>query len=845
MKPGAPWSIKGVEPDARDTAKAKAQAAGMTLGQWLNRIIEEADKPRPVPVPQPQPGSALDTARIMRAVAEVARRVDLLREGEGDGSAPAAPGRIEARLDEVVRRLDEIDAREPAPVDLTGLETRLAALDGRLEHLAMHPAGQGGTGELRQALAEQAADLRRIMTGLLNLSRKVEMVESGLEEKLNGLKAEVAALQAEIQASSAAVDEALAPLRAELATAPLEPFGFEATDEGDDAPPAAAADEAAEWTVPEEAPQPPSPEMAAALYDLTSGRDVRTGPRLGEGNPIFRDLPPFEPAEEPSPTVGIKAEPETEEAAADELPVIDLAEVAIPLEPDEAAATTSYSRDEDPAEPPSRAVAVESLIAGDDVPKTEKPAPERMDEEEDDEFGWQPVGGGEADPRLDRLDAPTADRPYVGAEAEAAESEARRQPVGYALAALLFLVLLVGGYVLIGSERFDTIATEARRLWAEVATPTGEQLPVPVEPTTNEAAPAATSAPQESVPGPSESQTAAPAAPAPEAEPTGTEDTAPATETAPAGDAAAAAPTREAEAAVPAPPAPATPPGPFEELRARAEGGDSEAQYRLGLSYRDGHDVGASFAEAATWFDRAAQRGHVEAQVNLGTMYRQGVGVPQDVELAKVWLHEAARAGHPQAQKYLGEIYAADDLGLPDFFQAARWFREAAEQGVVDAQYNMGVLYEGGHGVPRDNAQAYYWFGLAAAQGDEPAAESRARIAESVRPEERAEQDERIAAFQPEPQWPDDRPAAAAAVPALPPAPAETSPVGSEAELTRRDLIGELQRLLIDRGYDPGPADGLPGERTRDAIRQFQSDRGLPISGQISAEALTQLRDDR
>ena len=42
MKAGVPWSVKGVEPEAREAAKAKARRAGLTLGAWLNQVIRES-----------------------------------------------------------------------------------------------------------------------------------------------------------------------------------------------------------------------------------------------------------------------------------------------------------------------------------------------------------------------------------------------------------------------------------------------------------------------------------------------------------------------------------------------------------------------------------------------------------------------------------------------------------------------------------------------------------------------------------------------------------------------------------------------------------------------------------
>jgi len=50
-------------------------------------------------------------------------------------------------------------------------------------------------------------------------------------------------------------------------------------------------------------------------------------------------------------------------------------------------------------------------------------------------------------------------------------------------------------------------------------------------------------------------------------------------------------------------------------------------------------------------------------------------------------------------------------------------------------------------------------------------------------------------------------------------------------------LIEMVQTLLAERGYEPGPADGVPGRRTADAIRAYQKDAGLPETG-VADEAL-------
>ncbi len=50
MKPGIPWSVKGIEPETREAAKEAARRSGMTLGEWLDaKIVDSADDVEPAP----------------------------------------------------------------------------------------------------------------------------------------------------------------------------------------------------------------------------------------------------------------------------------------------------------------------------------------------------------------------------------------------------------------------------------------------------------------------------------------------------------------------------------------------------------------------------------------------------------------------------------------------------------------------------------------------------------------------------------------------------------------------------------------------------------------------------
>jgi peptidoglycan hydrolase-like protein with peptidoglycan-binding domain len=59
-----------------------------------------------------------------------------------------------------------------------------------------------------------------------------------------------------------------------------------------------------------------------------------------------------------------------------------------------------------------------------------------------------------------------------------------------------------------------------------------------------------------------------------------------------------------------------------------------------------------------------------------------------------------------------------------------------------------------------------------------------------------------------------------------------------------RELVREIQRELQRRGYDIAVADGVIGPTTRNAIRTYQADAGLPITGEPSPRLLQALRTD-
>ena len=72
----------------------------------------------------------------------------------------------------------------------------------------------------------------------------------------------------------------------------------------------------------------------------------------------------------------------------------------------------------------------------------------------------------------------------------------------------------------------------------------------------------------------------------------------------------------------------------FLETKAKAETGNTVAQYNLGSMYWSGEGVLIDHKQAVKWYRKAAEQGNANAQYNLGGMYEVGHGVPEDLVTA-------------------------------------------------------------------------------------------------------------------------------------------------------------------------------------------------------------------
>jgi len=106
MKLGVPWSVKGIRPEARETAREAARRSGMSLGDWLNSVILH---------------SAAD-----------------IEDDDSDEAGGEDVSAVHAKLDDLTRRIDRL-GRSPeayAPPHIRNDFENRASLTHRLEHYA-------------------------------------------------------------------------------------------------------------------------------------------------------------------------------------------------------------------------------------------------------------------------------------------------------------------------------------------------------------------------------------------------------------------------------------------------------------------------------------------------------------------------------------------------------------------------------------------------------------------------------------------------------------------------------------------------------------------------------------
>jgi localization factor PodJL len=155
MSSAGPWSVKGIDPKAREIAKDLARRSGMTLGEWLNQMIIEGE-------PEGQPSANPFAARDYPPPPppEPARPVLQAPRGQGDDAH-----RIASALEAFSSRLEAAEHR--STLAISGIDQSVMGVLSRMEGIerdqtAIGARFEGSVDEVRMAQQRLAERLRRM-----------------------------------------------------------------------------------------------------------------------------------------------------------------------------------------------------------------------------------------------------------------------------------------------------------------------------------------------------------------------------------------------------------------------------------------------------------------------------------------------------------------------------------------------------------------------------------------------------------------------------------------------------------------------------------------------------------
>ena len=160
MTAAAPWSVKGIDPKAREVAKDLARRSGMTLGEWLNRMIIEGEGG----VDAATLEAFGDAGRPNNRYVETSRN-----EAPARIEAPQHPadevGRVAQALDRLADRIEAAESRSAQAI--TGIDESVRGALHRLaqaerEQIAVAARFEGVADDIKSDQSRAAERLRRI-----------------------------------------------------------------------------------------------------------------------------------------------------------------------------------------------------------------------------------------------------------------------------------------------------------------------------------------------------------------------------------------------------------------------------------------------------------------------------------------------------------------------------------------------------------------------------------------------------------------------------------------------------------------------------------------------------------
>ena len=110
MKFGVPWSVKGIRPEARETAREAARRSGMSLGDWLNSVIlqQAQDRAHAATIDDEDDAYGEDLSSVHQRLDDITRRIEQFSR---TGPAAYAPKRGRNDTDQLAELIGRLDRR--------------------------------------------------------------------------------------------------------------------------------------------------------------------------------------------------------------------------------------------------------------------------------------------------------------------------------------------------------------------------------------------------------------------------------------------------------------------------------------------------------------------------------------------------------------------------------------------------------------------------------------------------------------------------------------------------------------------------------------------------------------
>jgi localization factor PodJL len=203
MKPGIPWSVKGIDTEAREAAKHAARRSGMTLGEWLNTVIREQAEEAEPPARSAMHDIESKLDHLSEQLARMARRGQDTTAGGHYGRTPPGP---EQSLAHVLARVE--DSERQAGENFAQPGGRLETLGDKLNRgLDSLPRNPGDVPGYHDRLLANSPLIARLENRIADLTRRMADKEEVIREDFRKLvQGEFGKLTARIDSAKQAAE---------------------------------------------------------------------------------------------------------------------------------------------------------------------------------------------------------------------------------------------------------------------------------------------------------------------------------------------------------------------------------------------------------------------------------------------------------------------------------------------------------------------------------------------------------------------------------------------------------------------------------------------------------------